>query len=69
MKFKIEKLRQDVITKRVIEKSISMDVASNEIGISKATLSRIENKKLIDIPTFVKVAAWLKKEPSEYFSI
>jgi transcriptional regulator with XRE-family HTH domain len=69
MEFKREEFRKDVITKRMIEKSMSMDAASKEIGISKATLSRIESKKAVDMDTFIKVIVWLGTEPSAYFSI
>lgn len=67
MIFDSNKLRKDLITKRVIEKNISMEVASKEIGISKATLSRVENKKIPDIETFCKIMEWLNSQPNEYF--
>lgn len=66
MKFNKEVLRRDLITKRYIDKVISMDIAAKEIGISKATLSRAENNKTIDIDTFVKICNWLKTEPQNY---
>jgi transcriptional regulator with XRE-family HTH domain len=36
---------------------------ANEIGISHATLSRIENGKLPDIETFKKICEWLNVDP------
>jgi len=39
--------------------------AAQEIGISSATLSRVENGKLPDLDTFSKVCRWLKIDPSE----
>jgi transcriptional regulator with XRE-family HTH domain len=38
---------------------------AEEIGISYATLSRIENGKLPDLETFSKLCRWLEIDPSE----
>ena len=40
------------------------DVAT-EIGISSATLSRVENGKLPDLDTFSKMCRWLQVDPGE----
>ena len=40
------------------------DVAT-EIGVSPATLSRVESGKLPDLITFRKLCAWLKVDPAE----
>lgn len=68
MKFNSEKLRGDIITKRVIKNKQSMDEAAKEIGISKPTLSRLEQGKLPDIITFGKVVLWLRSVHAEYFN-
>ena len=39
--------------------------AAGEIGISAATLSRIENGKQPDLGTFEKLCRWLEISPSE----
>ncbi len=39
--------------------------AAQEIGISSATLSRVENGKLPDLDTFSKICRWLKLDPGE----
>jgi len=44
------------------------EVAS-EIGISPATLSRVEGGKLPDLLTFQKICAWLKVDPAEILKI
>lgn len=44
------------------------EVAS-EIGISPATLSRIERGKLPDLETFSKICQWLPLDPSETLGI
>ena len=36
-----------------------------EIGISYATLSRVENGKVPDLETFSKICKWLELDPSE----
>ena len=36
-----------------------------EIGISYATLSRVENGKVPDLETFSKICQWLKIDPGE----
>jgi transcriptional regulator with XRE-family HTH domain len=38
---------------------------AKEVGISSATLSRIENGKLPDIDTFSKICKWLNIDPAE----
>ena len=38
---------------------------AREIGISPATLSRVENGRLPDLETFSKVCRWLKIDPGE----
>jgi len=40
--------------------------AAEEIGISPATLSRIEKGHMPDLETFAKVCDWLNVDPAEY---
>jgi transcriptional regulator with XRE-family HTH domain len=44
------------------------DVAT-EIGVSPATLSRVEGGKLPDLLTFRKLCAWLRVDPAEILEI
>lgn len=69
MIFNINKLREDLITKRIIDLKIKLDEASKQIGCSKSTLSRIENSKLCDVETFAKCCAWLGHNPERYFNL
>lgn len=69
MEYKAQELKKDLITKRCIENDMTMDEACKEIGISKATLSRLEKSKLPDVETLGKVCGWLKTEPNKYFVI
>lgn len=38
---------------------------AKEIGISSATLSRVENGSLPDLGTFAKICKWLEVDPNE----
>lgn len=67
MKYKAQELKKDLITKRCIENDFSMDEACAQIGISKATLHRLESAKIPDMDTFGKVCKWLHASPSKYF--
>lgn len=67
MKYNASLLRKNIMTRRVIELRISMDEAAKQIGISKATLCRIEKEKMPDIETFGKLVSWLNDTPNEYF--
>lgn len=44
------------------------DVAK-EIGVSPATLTRVEGGKVPDLDTFRKLCTWLKVDPSEILGI
>lgn len=57
-----EKIRQRRAGKGVRE-------AAKEIGISPATLSRVENVKIPDLETFGKICAWLGDDPAVYLGI
>jgi transcriptional regulator with XRE-family HTH domain len=42
---------------------------ANEVGISPATLSRIENGKIPDLDTFGKICSWLGDDPALYLGV
>ncbi|MCI0724487.1 MAG: helix-turn-helix transcriptional regulator [Acidobacteria bacterium] len=44
------------------------EVAST-IGVSPATLSRVERGKLPDLETFAKICDWLKVDPAEMLQV
>lgn len=67
--YNAKSLRAAVITKRQIELDINMEKAAEQIGISKATLSRIEKGNIPDIETLTKLCLWLNKEPNTFFII
>jgi len=64
-----ESLKKDLRLKRIIELELSMDECSKNIGISKATLSRIENGSMPDLLTFLKIVKWLEKDIKEYVKL
>lgn len=42
---------------------------SKEIGISPATLSRVERGNLPDLDTFAKICTWLEIDPAEVLGV
>ncbi len=61
-----ESLKKDLRFKRVIELDLNILDCCKQIGISTATLSRIENGKTPDIITFFSIIKWLDAKPSDY---
>lgn len=59
-----EKLGQLILRKRG---SMGVRAAAQEIGISPATLSRIERGHIADIQTMNKIFGWLGMDPRDYF--
>ena len=43
--------------------------AALEVGVSPATLSRVENAKIPDLETFGKICAWLGDDPAIYLGL
>lgn len=43
--------------------------AAAEIGISSATLSRVENGHMPDLDTFAKICKWLERDPREFLGL
>ena len=43
--------------------------AAKEVGISPATLSRVENGKVPDLDTFSKICAWLGDDPAVFLGL
>jgi transcriptional regulator with XRE-family HTH domain len=42
---------------------------ASDIGVSPATLSRVERGKLPDLETFTKICEWLEVDPAEMLDI
>ena len=43
--------------------------AATEVGISQATLSRVENGHMPDLATFAKICKWLDRDPREFLGL
>jgi len=43
--------------------------AAEEIGVSAATLSRVERGNMPDLETFAKLCKWLDVDPAEYLGV
>lgn len=59
------------LARRIAEKRGGQGVRATavEVGISPATLSRVENGRLPDIETFGKICSWLGVDPATYLGI
>lgn len=42
---------------------------AKEVGVSPATLSRVENGKVPDLDTFSKICAWLGDDPAVFLGL
>ncbi len=40
-----------------------------EVGVSAATLSRVENAHMPDLETFAKICLWLDRDPREFLGL
>ena len=67
MTFDQKKFRFDLINKRIVELDITMQIASEQIGIAKLLYSKIERGKEPDIKTFGLICGWIGKGVNSYF--
>jgi transcriptional regulator with XRE-family HTH domain len=63
MSLPIEELGRLVVAKRG---SRGVRAAAADVGISSATLSRVENGHMPDLETFAKICKWLNRDPREF---
>jgi len=66
MSLDIEKLGEMIIARRG---TLGVRAAAKEIGISSATLSRIENNNVPDLATFAAICRWLGENPSKFLGM
>lgn len=57
----------DLKHKRVLVLDWSMQQVSDHVGVSKATYSRAEKGKIVDLMTFVRLTDWLEQPAYRYF--
>ena len=57
----------DTLGKLIVEKrgDVGVRAAAKEIGISSATLSRVENGHLPDLQNFRAICSWLEIDPNQ----
>src|SRR5215472_386825 len=64
-------IRIDRLAQRIQERRAGKGIreAASEVGVSPATLSRVENGKIPDLETFSKICKWLGEDPAMYLGI
>ena len=67
----MESVRIDRLARRILERRAGKGIRETavEVGVSPATLSRIENGKVPDLETFSRVCKWLGEDPSVYLGL
>lgn len=67
----MESLAIDELALRIQEHRAGKGIreAAKEVGVSSATLSRVENGKVPDLETFGKICQWLGDDPSIYLGL
>lgn len=63
---KIQQLAQHIQAHRAGK---GIRAAAAEVGVSPATLSRVENGNIPDLETFGKICSWLNEDPALYLGI
>jgi transcriptional regulator with XRE-family HTH domain len=67
--FNAAELASDVRKRRNrLSDPISLRDAALQVGVSSATLSRVENAGTPDVDTYAKVCAWLDIDMQHYFT-
>lgn len=64
-------IKMDRLAQRIQEHRAGKGIreAAKEVGVSPATLSRVENGKVPDLETFSRICQWLKEDPSKYLGV
>ena len=66
MPLPIEELGRLITVKRA---GRGVRAAAADVGISSATLSRVENGNMPDLETFAKICRWLDRDPREFLGL
>lgn len=66
MELSLSELGRLIVAKRG---SRGIRAAAAEVGISQATLSRVENGHIPDLQTFAKICKWLDRDPREFLGM
>ena len=62
----IEKFGKMIVQRRG---TLGVRAAAKDIGISPATLSRVENGNVPDLATFAAICRWLEEDPSQFLGM
>lgn len=64
----METVKIEALAERIRQRRIGKGVreVAKEIGVSPATLSRVENGKIPDLDTYGKICQWLGDDPAIY---
>lgn len=67
----MDTIKIEELAGRIRQKRLGKGVreVAKEIGISPATLSRLENGKIPDLETYSKICQWLGDDPAIYLGI
>jgi len=67
----MDSIRIEFLAKQIEEKRAGKGIrdAAKEVGVSPATLSRVENQKVPDLETFSKICKWLGQDPAVFLGL
>lgn len=66
MKYDADLLAAHVVIKRQIRNRLTIREAAEQIGVSIGTVHRAEVRKGLSEQSFLKICAWLEKDPAAY---
>lgn len=66
MSLNITELGEMIVSRR---RTRGVRAAAKEIGVSPATLSRVENGHVPDLATFAKICKWLGEDPARFLGM
>lgn len=64
-------VKVDKLAERILQKRAGKGIRATavDVGVSPATLSRVENGKIPDLETFGKICGWLGDDPAIYLGL
>ncbi len=67
----MEKISLETLGRRLAEKrgEVGIRAAAKDIGVSAATLSRVERGNLPDLETFKKICEWMEIDPGQVLGL
>jgi transcriptional regulator with XRE-family HTH domain len=67
----MDSIKIDRLAQRIKERRSGKGIreAAAEVGVSPATLSRVENGKIPDLETFSRICRWLDEDPAVYLGL